>query len=522
MNEADEGIKVVHSQRLCEAEESLERAQFDVVLLDLSLPDARGIEALTRTRKKAPHLPIVVLSGLDDNAVALRAVQMGAQDYLVKGQANASLLIRAIRYAIERQRSEEELRRARDQLEVRVRERTAEIEQANQSLVDQIAEGREAEEQIRHLNQQLAQRIRRIDALRQVDRAISSSLDLRLTLDIILVQVMGQLQVDAADVLLCNEHCYSLEYFAGAGFCTDGITRSRLKVGQGWAGRAAMKRCAVSIPKLAEPAEPFERAALLMDEGFISYYALPLLARGHLKGVLEIFQRKALNVESDFRDFIEILAQQAAVAIDNASLWEDVQRSNVELMVAYDATIEGWARVLDLRAKETEGHTRRVTAMTVRLARTMGVGEAELVHVRRGALLHDIGKMGIPDEILQKTGALTDQEWSIMRRHPDYAHEWLAPISFLCPALDIPYCHHEKWDGSGYPRGIARERIPLQARIFAAVDVWDALRFDRPYRKGWPDKQVIEYLRSISGTHLDPQVVQTFLHLLVENKETCT
>jgi putative nucleotidyltransferase with HDIG domain len=195
-------------------------------------------------------------------------------------------------------------------------------------------------------------------------------------------------------------------------------------------------------------------------------------------------------------------------------MFEELQRTNAELIVSYDATIEGWARALDLRDRATEGHTRRVTDMTERLARTLDVSDAQLVHVRRGALLHDIGKMGIPDDILRKPGPLTEQEWVVMRRHPSYAYELLSPIRFLRPALEIPYCHHEKWDGTGYPRGLAGEQIPLAARIFAAVDIWDALCSDRPYRKGWPKEKVRAHIQSLSGTHLDPVVVDAFLKLV--------
>jgi putative nucleotidyltransferase with HDIG domain len=166
---------------------------------------------------------------------------------------------------------------------------------------------------------------------------------------------------------------------------------------------------------------------------------------------------------------------------------------------------------MDLRDKETEGHTMRVTDTTVHLARAMGVGEEDIVHVRRGALLHDIGKMGIPDRILLKPGPLTEDEWTVMRRHPVYAHELLSPILYLRPALDIPYCHHERWDGTGYPRGLRGEQIPLAARIFAVIDAWDALRSDRPYRSAWPEDRVREYLRQSAGTLFDPTVVDVFL-----------
>jgi HD-GYP domain-containing protein (c-di-GMP phosphodiesterase class II) len=240
---------------------------------------------------------------------------------------------------------------------------------------------------------------------------------------------------------------------------------------------------------------------------------VPLLAKGKVVGVLEMFNRTPLDPQPEWIDFLETLAGQTAIAIDNAMLFQDLQRYNLELSLAYDTTLEGWSRALDLRDHETEGHTQRVTDMTVRLVRSMGLSEGDLLHIRRGALLHDIGKMGIPDAILLKPGPLTDDEMDIMRLHPVYAHDLISPIAFLHPALDIPYCHHEKWDGSGYPRGLKGEEIPLAARIFAIVDVYDALHSDRPYRPAWPDQRVVEHIKFLSGTHFDPVVVDAFLRL---------
>jgi putative two-component system response regulator len=197
------------------------------------------------------------------------------------------------------------------------------------------------------------------------------------------------------------------------------------------------------------------------------------------------------------------------------------ERTNLELaheqlLASYDDTIEGWSRAMDLRDKETEGHTQRVTKMTITLARAMGFTDDEIVHVRRGALLHDMGKLGIPDEILLKPGKLTDEEWVIMRQHPKYARELLDQIQYLQPALDIPYCHHEKWDGSGYPNGLKGEEIPLAARLFSVVDVWDALTSDRPYRPAWSSEKALAYLREQSGQHFDPRVVDMFFKIIVE------
>ena len=192
----------------------------------------------------------------------------------------------------------------------------------------------------------------------------------------------------------------------------------------------------------------------------------------------------------------------------------NLQQVHAELAQAYEATLEGWSRALELRDKGTEGHSRRVTEMTVQLARAMGVDEDELVHIRRGALLHDIGKMGIPDGILLKPGPLTAEERKVMHNHPVYAYEMLSPITYLHPALDIPYCHHEKWDGTGYPRGLQGEQIPLAARIFAVVDVWDALCSNRPYRSGWSEQEAIAYIREQASTHFDPSVVAEFLKII--------
>jgi len=197
---------------------------------------------------------------------------------------------------------------------------------------------------------------------------------------------------------------------------------------------------------------------------------------------------------------------------------KELVKSNLDLHRAYKETIEGWSRALDLRDKETEGHSQRVTEMTVRLAKVAGMSNDELMYVRYGALLHDIGKMGVQDDILHKPHRLSDEEWIIMKKHPEFSYALLNQTEYLRPALDIPYCHHEKWDGSGYPRGLKGEEIPFAARLFAVVDIWDALRFDRPYRKGWNDKEVLDHIKSLSGTHLDPKAVELFLIALSESR----
>lgn len=250
-----------------------------------------------------------------------------------------------------------------------------------------------------------------------------------------------------------------------------------------------------------------------------SIMCAPLRVKKEIIGVIFVDSRVQTNLfkDSDLA-ILSAFAAQAAIAIDNARLFDSLQQANEELIAAYSATLEGWALALELRDKETEGHTQRVTALTMRLAGHIGLCETELPHIHRGALLHDIGKIGVPDRILNKPGELTDAEREIMRKHTIFAYEMLSAINYLKPALDIPYCHHERWDGTGYPRGLKGVQIPLAARIFAVVDVWDALTTDRPYRKAWSASRTLDYIRSCSGSHFDPQVVNAFSEIILVNE----
>ncbi len=358
----------------------------------------------------------------------------------------------------------------------------------------------------------------RLAALRSIDLAITSGLDLNLTLSMILGHVTAQLNMDAAVILMLDPHAQVLEYAAGIGLHTTALQHTRLRIGEGYAGRVALDRRLLTINDLKSRKTDFLRSPVFTKEGFIAYYAVPLIAKGQVLGVLEIFKRAPVQPSPDWLEFLNTLAGEAAVAIDNAVLFKNLQRSNIELTLAYDKSIEGWSHALDLRDKETEGHTKRVVELTLRLARQMGLPETDMVHIRRGAMLHDIGKVAIPDSILLKPGPLTEAEWQIMRQHPLIAVDMLSPISYLVPALEIPRSHHEKWDGTGYPDGLSGERIPLPARLFAVVDVFDALTSNRPYRPAWSRAEAIEYLRLQSGQHFDPSVVPVFLNLLSRPK----
>jgi putative nucleotidyltransferase with HDIG domain len=362
-----------------------------------------------------------------------------------------------------------------------------------------------------YLHEQTIKQLERLAALRSIDLAISSVFDLQITLTILINEVIKQLNVDAASVLLIQAGSGRLEYVAGQGFYTRKIEATSQRIGQGNASRAVIERHIIEVPDLTNYTGKFMRAQLLVEEDFVSYYAVPLISKGEVKGVLEIFNRSRLNPDGEWLDFLETLGGQTAIAIENSILFQDLQRSNFELALAYDATIEGWSRALDLRDSETEGHTQRVTDLTLRLARKMGLGEDRLILIRRGALLHDIGKMGVPDHILLKPEELTEAEQQIMRQHPQLAYDMLEPIAYLRDALNIPYCHHEKWDGTGYPRGLSGTQIPLEARLFSIVDVWDAITTDRPYRKGWPRQEALKYIREQSGKDFDPKMVEIFL-----------
>jgi PAS domain S-box-containing protein/putative nucleotidyltransferase with HDIG domain len=360
---------------------------------------------------------------------------------------------------------------------------------------------------------QIQRQLEQLSALRNIDQAIISNINLHFTLNTILSEVRKQLQVDAADIFLLNSGGDMLEYAAGQGFRTRSMETGPIPVGESLAGRAVMERHTVMIENLNEhPNAPF-LATAWAAENFIFYCGVPLMTKASIQGTLEIFHRSSLQPNRDWLDFLDTLVGQAAIAIDNATLFENLQNTNQELIKAYDTTIEGWSRALDLRDKETEGHTLRVTEMTLSLARRLGFNEEELVHIRRGALLHDIGKMGVPDNILLKPDTLTAVEWMVMRMHPQYAYELLKPIVFLERALDIPYCHHEKWDGTGYPRRLREEEIPLAARLFAIIDVWDALTSDRPYRAAWTENEALTYIKDQSGHYFDPTVVDVFFEM---------
>jgi HD-GYP domain-containing protein (c-di-GMP phosphodiesterase class II) len=360
----------------------------------------------------------------------------------------------------------------------------------------------------------IERQLQQLAALRAIDLAITTNSDLGTTLSAILDHVRAQLKIDSASILLLNSHNQMLEYAAGVGFHTNALKFTSLPIGTGYAGMTVSERRVIHISNLQSRQTDFLRSPYFGVEGFVEYYAVPLFAKGNPLGVMEIFHRSLLSADEEWLNFLETLAGQAAIAIDSAMMFKELQQSNGDLTLAYDKTIEGWSRALDFRDRETENHTRRVTEMSMRLARRLDVPEDEMIHIQRGGALHDIGKVAIPDGILFKPGPLTDDEWLIMRRHPSIAVELLSPISYLAQAMDIPRSHHEKWNGSGYPDGLAGDAIPLAARIFAFADVYDALTSDRPYRLAWSKTDTLEYIHNNSGIQFDPNIAFEFINMV--------
>ncbi len=363
----------------------------------------------------------------------------------------------------------------------------------------------------------MKRQMQQLSILRSIDLAIASGLDLNLLLSMLLDRVMVLIHADAATVLLLNPNTNLLEFACGKGFRSNTLQTTRLKLGEEYAGRVALERNLIHIPNIQTDQVEFARSPLFRQENFVTYFGVPLVAKGRVLGVLEMFHRFPFTPDTDLRNFLATAAGQAAIAVDSAKMFSELQRSNIELGLAYDTAIEGLSRALELRDKETKEHTSRVADITVKLAARLGVEQSALIHIRRGAILHDIGKLAIPDQILFKPGPLADEEWEIMRRHPDIAVELLSPVSYLEPALEIPHWHHEKWNGTGYPDGLDREDIPLAARLFALADVYDALLSRRPYRSAWSKRDTIRYMEGEAGQHFDPKILPEFLDLVKGN-----
>ncbi len=352
----------------------------------------------------------------------------------------------------------------------------------------------------------------KMEALSGIGSVINSSLGLKRVLDEVMDTMIVLMKAERGFLMLRDENGDFRVQIARDAKHHD-LTEDVFAISKSIV-RQVLDKGEIVLTTNAKEDPRFEQQASVAAYQLLSILCAPLKVKDNLIGVIYVDNRAQKGIfTEDELGLISTFANQAAVAIDNARLFDSLQASNEELQEAYSATLEGWVRALDLRDKETEGHTKRVTILTEKLAKKMGVNEDELIHIRRGALLHDIGKMAIPDGILLKPAALTPEERTLIQKHPVYAYEMLSPIRFLNRALDIPYCHHEKWDGTGYPQGLKGEDIPLAARIFSVIDVWDALVSDRPYRKGLRPVDVKEKIREDAGKHFDPEVVDAFMDL---------
>ena len=349
-------------------------------------------------------------------------------------------------------------------------------------------------------------------ALMSVGQVINSSMGLRRVLEEVMDSLISLMHAERGFLML-RESNGEFAVQIARGIAHINLDEEAFKVSK-TVVRKVVESGAPVLTTNAQADPRFDAQMSVAAYQLRSILCVPLKLKDDLIGVLYVDNRAHAGIfkENDL-ELISGFADQAAVAIDSARLFEDLQESHRELEKAYQATLEGWVRALDLRDKETEGHTQRVTILTRRLASSMGVEGDALIHITRGALLHDIGKMAIPDGILLKPGQLTDDERMLIQKHPVYAYEMLSPIAFLVPAIDIPYCHHEKWDGSGYPRGLRGKDIPFAARIFPVVDVWDALTSNRPYRKAVPQYEVRQRIKNDSGKHFDPVVVDAFMEM---------
>jgi putative nucleotidyltransferase with HDIG domain len=354
-----------------------------------------------------------------------------------------------------------------------------------------------------------------LSPLLQVSRALAASLELDEVLQTAIESAVRTLGLDTGAIYLLDGEDLTL------GATTpplppdfpDALRRARLE-GHPHVARCLAEREPVSLEDWREGALTVAERAVCEARGLRSLLFVPVLVAEEAVGAFIVGSVGGVHAfgERDV-ELCRALSHEIGLGLANARLYESLQRSHEELERAYDETIEGWSLALEMRDDETQGHALRVADLAVELGRGMGMPEAALVHLRRGALLHDIGKMVVPDAILHKPGPLTAEEWDVMRRHPESGRDFLRKVSYLAPALDVPYAHHERWDGTGYPRGLAGEEIPLAARVFAVADSFDALTSDRPYRPAWTEEATLAYIRERGGTHYDPGAVAVLLRL---------
>jgi putative nucleotidyltransferase with HDIG domain len=352
----------------------------------------------------------------------------------------------------------------------------------------------------------------RLELLYRLSQAFNSSLNLDEVLNRVIDEVLSAIRAERGFVMLARPD-NTLAFQVARGIDHQTINDPDFQISRSIVERVQREGCPV-LTLNAQEDDRFSATNSVVALGLRSILCVPLKIKDRVTGIVYVDNRMKTGLFTQQElELLSSIASSAAIAIENAELFNGIQQSKKDLEVAYDKTLVGWALALELRDYETKGHSLRVTEMTERLAQVMGMSGTLLIDTRRGALLHDVGKMGIPDNILLKTGPLTPDERDFMKRHTTFARDMLQQIDFLRSAIDIPYCHHEKWDGTGYPQGLSGDQIPLAARLFAVVDVWDALASNRPYRPAWPKPKVSDYIQEQTGQHFDPQVVRAFLEM---------
>lgn len=359
--------------------------------------------------------------------------------------------------------------------------------------------------------QKLQIHLQRLKSLRAIDISVASSLDVRSALNLYLDQIIHQLHFDAAAIALIDPASYTLEYQSAKGFARHNPSGLRLRLGEGFGGRVVMENRPIMIAHIQQTHRKDRFLKVVQEEGFYSYYGIPLVARGEVKGVLEVLHRSTMHDDTETLDFMEIMAGQLSVAIDNLSMIQQLKRSVMETQMGLDQVLETWAQSIEDRMRKPKGSSLARALKAVDIGRSLGIAESQLIHVKRGALLSDLGMLSVGEDILFTSESLNEDHWALIHKHPEYARDILQQIPFLKDLMDIPLYHHERWDGEGYPYGLKGDRIPIAARIFKVIDVAEALSQPRPYRDAWSKQEIDAYLEEQSGKEFDPDIVSVML-----------
>lgn len=443
----------------------------DFILADWKLPQFSGLRALELLNKSNLDIPFILVSGSIGEEAAIDILHRGASDYILKDR----------------------------------------FKRLGQS-VRRVLESRQYQKDKKQAEAELNRRLVELEVLYN----ISSSLRYLENLDAILISLLDKtlavLGTEAGAIWLENRDDKKLHLASARGWF-DRLDAFVFEPGEDLVGSTYLLEQPLICPEFIRDPKINIKTLAITPAGW-GGALIPLHSNQEIIGVMAISVPLPQEIVAEEVKLLTSIAEIGGIAIHRVRLFEELQAAESALTSAYDETIKGWATALELRDQETEGHCERVTSLTLKMARKLGIPEDQIIHIYRGSLLHDIGKMGVPDTILLKPGPLNKHEWEIMQRHSQYAYDMLVPIDYLKPALNIPYCHHEKFDGTGYPCGLKGEAIPLEARIFAVVDVYDALICDRPYRKAWNEEDALNLIREESGKHFDPQVVSLFLELI--------